>query len=271
MACLLILQQAHRHHQAQVDLVAVAEEEAEVAGEVGKKYSKTNMKNKKHEILLGLTTTPNSDWHAKVEELKKFKIKKVALFPTFLSIHKRKELYELLDEIKGLKIPHVHLREQDVQQWEMEWYLSHGAKVFNIHMGEHNNKVLKKYKDCVFVENHTFKSIPEKQLIANAGICLDFQHWKRAQTACEIVFKHTKEYAEKFTIGCCHVSPLPKKRNFIVRFFKKVGGHYMISIDEFDYLLEFKKYLPKYISLEVENSFEKQLKVKKYLEKILNI
>mgnify|MGYP000054681782 CR=1 FL=1 len=45
----------------------------------------------KHEILLGLTTTPNSDWKGKVEEMKKFGIKKIALFPTFLPIEKRKE------------------------------------------------------------------------------------------------------------------------------------------------------------------------------------
>jgi len=38
----------------------------------------------KRNILLGLTTTPRSDWRGKVEEIKKFKIKELALFPTFL-------------------------------------------------------------------------------------------------------------------------------------------------------------------------------------------
>ncbi|MDD5464316.1 MAG: hypothetical protein PHP62_04145, partial [Candidatus Moranbacteria bacterium] len=65
----------------------------------------------KHEILLGLTTTPKSDWRGKVEEMKKFGIKQIALFPTFLKIDDRKELYKLLEDIDGLEIPHVHLRD----------------------------------------------------------------------------------------------------------------------------------------------------------------
>jgi hypothetical protein len=234
-----------------------------------KNIMQNNIKNK-HEILLGLTTTPNSDWRFKVEEMKKFSIKRIALFPTFLSIHKRKELYKLLDEIRGLKIPHVHLREQDVQQWEMEWYFNHGAEVFNIHMGEHNNNVLKKYKDILYVENHIHKSIPEKQLQKNAGICLDLQHLERAKKECGVVASKTEEYAKRFTVGCCHISALPKLKNILYRLFKHAGGHYMFSLDELDYVGQYQQYLPYYISLELENSFEQQLKAKSHLEHLLN-
>lgn len=227
----------------------------------------------KHEILLGLTTTPASDWRGKVEEMKKFGIKRIALFPTFLGVKDRKELYNLLEEIEGLQIPHVHLRAQDMHDWEMEWFKKYGAKVFNVHMGKHvkSFNTLYPYVDKIFVENHIHKSIPEDQLKNAAGICLDFQHWERAKKSCPSVAKKTLEYAENYKIGCCHISALPKWKNTLNRIFKRVGGHYLISLDEMDYMLNFKQYLPTYVSIELENSFEQQLEVKRYLEKILDL
>lgn len=225
----------------------------------------------KHEILLGLTTTPASDWRGKVEEMKKFGIKRIALFPTFLGVKDRKELYDLLDEIEGLQIPHVHLRGQDMHDWEMKWFEKHGAKVYNIHMGAHvkSLQVLATYNGKIFVENHTHKSIPEDQLEGAGGICLDFQHWERAKKSNPSVAEKTLQYAKKFKVGCCHVSALPKWKNVLQRMVKRVGGHYMVSLDEMDYMLGFKRYLPQYVSLELENTFERQLEVKEYLEKIL--
>ena len=178
----------------------------------------------KHEILLGLTTTPLSDWHAKVEEMKKFNIKRIALFPTFLKLDQRKELYESLEKIEGLVIPHVHLRGQNMEKWEMEWFEKHGAEVYNIHMGEHNNKILLKYNSKIFIENHIYKSIPEDQLKSNAGICLDFQHWERSKKIRPSVGIKTEAFANSYNIGCCHISALPKFKNCIFRLFKKARG-----------------------------------------------
>jgi hypothetical protein len=239
--------------------------------------TKSNMQNKnknKHEILLGLTTTPRSDWRGKVKEMKKFGIKRIALFPTFLDIKERKELYALLDEIKGLKIPHVHLRAQDTEDWEMAWYEKHGAKVYNIHTGKHVNTlaVLKPYKEKIFIENHPGKAIAEAELKKSAGICLDFQHWARAKQGHPSVAEKTEYYANNYAIGCCHLSPLPKGKNLLWRLIKMVGGHYRISLDELDYIGQYQQYLPEYISLEQENSFKEQLAAKKYLEeKILRL
>lgn len=230
------------------------------------------MGKNKYEILLGLTTTPASDWRKKVEEMKRFGIKRIALFPTFLKIHQRKELYALLDNIKGLVIPHVHLREQDMEKWEMEWFESHGAKAYNIHaFRKSKNKVLKPYRKKIFLENHPFKSIPLHNFEVSPGICLDFQHWQFAKKLKPSVAKKTQVFADEREIGCCHVSPFPKFRNSLWRLMRGVGGHYMISMDEMDYVGQYKQYLPKYISLEMENSFEQQLKVKEHLEKMLKI
>lgn len=223
-----------------------------------------------HEILLGLTTTPKSDWRGKVEEMKKFGIKKIALFPTFLEIAQRKELYELLEEIEGLEIPHVHLREEDMEAWEMQWFESKGAKAYNIHMRSRSNASLLKYTNMIFVENHPHEIIPEHILQNYAGICLDFQHW---ELSLKKVSKKTELQAEKFKIGCCHMSAMPKWKNVLKRFVGKFdgSGHYMLSLDEMDYLKKYKEYFPKYMSIELENSFEEQLKIKKYLEEKLKL
>jgi hypothetical protein len=228
-------------------------------------------KNTKHEILLGLTTTPASDWKGKVEEMKKFGIKRIALFPTFLEVNRRKELYDLLDTINGLQIPHVHLREEDMEEWEMEWFEKHGTEFYNTHMGEHSNEALAPYLGKIFVENHENKSIPEENLKEHAGICLDFQHWEKAKKRYPGVAKKTEEYANIYKIGCCHMSALPSWKNNLWRMIKGVGGHYMISFDEMDYVKNYADYFPKYLSIELENNFEQQLEVKKYLEKLLNI
>ena len=202
---------------------------------------------KKHEILLGLTTTPNSDWRGKVDEMKKFGIKRIALFPTFLSLHKRKELYLLLEAIDGLQIPHVHLRGQDTEKWEMEWYEKHGAVAYNVHMGSVVHESLIPYKHKIYLENHINKSIPQDKIDEFAGICLDFQHWQRAKKYHPSVAEKTEEYAKNFSIGCCHMSALPKWKFTFCRLIKRVGGHYMMSLNEMDYLKDFSDYFPKFM------------------------
>lgn len=233
-----------------------------------------NIKSK-HEILLGLTTTPNSDWRGKVEEMKKFGIKRIALFPTFLPVEQRKELYGLLATIDGLEIPHVHLRNQDMEQWEMELFENkYKTAVYNIHMRYDLTKCLEKYKNKIFIENH-FKIFDEEYLTAFAGICFDVQHHARTRIEAPKVFIQVNDLLKKYPVGCCHISAYPKLRYIFKRFYiglwEKISGHYMIDISELDYIGQYRQYLPYYISLELENSFEEQLQVKEYIERILNL
>jgi len=229
------------------------------------------MENIKHEILLGLTTTPASDWRGKVEEMKKFGIKKIALFPTFLNVEQRKELYMLLEELDGLEIPHVHLRAGDMEEWEMEMFeKKYKTEVYNIHAGRYVGEFLEKYKDKIYIENH-FRTINEKQIEWFAGVCLDVQHFKRVLFKSLSAYRQTRYFLGKYRIGCCHISALPKIKNIFKRIAKNVGGHYMITLDELDYVADYENYMPRYMSIELENSFEEQLEAKKYLEKILNI
>lgn len=249
----------------------------------------SNMKNKsgdKHEILLGLTTTPASDWRGKVEEMKKFGIKRIALFPTFLEVDQRKELYKLLEDIEGLEIPHVHLR-NDMELNEIEYFkFKYKSQFFNIH--PENNKYsfseeFLKYADQTYVENLIM--IPtEGELNKYAGICLDFSHWENNVRLKKKDYNDpSSEYNDsmlsrlaKFSVGCCHVSSI-KQKSYPDNFDIKNPGqeafddHLLCELSELDYMIKYQKYLPKYVSIELENSFAEQLKVKAYLEKLLNL
>jgi len=237
----------------------------------------------KHEILLGLTTTPGSDWHGKIEEIKKFGIKKVALFPTFIGAEKRKELYELLEDTEDLKISHVHLR-NDMTNEEIEYFINkYDTEVFNIHP---QNKLYSfsddflKYADRIFLENLIM--IPaEDELRKYAGLCIDLSHWEDCTLQQNMDYNESSiPYDEamvsrikKFPVGCCHVSAIKNQLHPDVGMPGRMEycEHMLDEISEVDYVKKYIKYLPKYISLELENCFEEQLKVKKYLEEILNI
>lgn len=234
------------------------------------------MDNEKPEILLGLTTTPASYWRGKVEEMKKFGIKKIALFPTFLKIEERKELYKLLEGIDGLEIPHVHLR-NDMDLDEIGYFIKKfQSKVFNIHPASNKfsfSKNLLKFADKAYVEN--IIDVPEiNELSEYAGLCIDFSHWEN-----EVLFAN-KEYDDlmldrikNFNIGCCHISAI-KKESYLDKFeleLQRFDDHEFAGLNEFDYIEKYKQYLPQYVSLELENSFEQQLEVKAYLERMLAI
>jgi hypothetical protein len=222
----------------------------------------------KHEILLGLTTTPGSDWQAKVEEMKKLGIKRIALFPTFFKLGKRKELYGLLATIEGLEIPHVHLRD-DMEDWELELFeKKYKTQVYNIHISHVDVPLYQKYMSKIYVENHHCL-LPLEVIKHCAGICLDTSHLEPSRIRRRPEYTQIMGTLEKYPIGCCHISAFNNNffnpKNYYVGF----DRHYMKKLKWLDYVEKYTQFLPHYVSLELENSFEEQLQAKKYLENIL--
>ena len=216
-----------------------------------------------HEILLGLTTTPKSNWREKVEEIKRFNIEKVALFLTGIGKEERKELYDLLTETNLKSVPHIHLR-NDMNEEEINYLISkYNTSLFNIHPqgSKHSFKCnfTNKFDDRIYVEN--LDIIPtQNELDEYAGLCIDFSHWEHFGRGSG--YAKIDEILKNNKIGCCHVSAV---RNFMWGFFP-VSFHYAKGNKDFNYLKKYARYLPEFISLELENSFEEQLKFKKYIE-----
>src|SRR3989339_68397 len=176
-------------------------------------------------ILLGLTTTPKSDWRAKVEVINKY-----------------------------------------------------GVKVFNTHIDRDYERYLKmrNLKDKLYIENcERVDEDFEKAVKKSAGICFDVAHFHDIGLKIGL-YPHLPALMEKYKVGCCHVSairdgvfykwvnPLTKKE------YQLCDYHYLEDLSEVDYVVNYLKYLPKYVSIELENSFAEQLRAKEYLEKIIN-
>jgi len=233
-------------------------------------------------ILLGLTTTWGSDWREKIEEIKKFNIKEIALFQTTLNVNERQDLYELMQKKKIQTIHHVHLREQDFSSDEISFLINrYKTKVFNIHAYEYSLDFLKKtplYANLIYIEN--IEEIPEnfENLVKQSGgMCIDLSHYYDFG-----ILQKARGYdtflkiADKYKIGCNHISAIKKTIQYLydAQHYRKIAGyndHHFDDLSEFDYLKNIpKKYFSNYISIELENPFEEQLRVKEYLEKIIN-
>jgi hypothetical protein len=222
-------------------------------------------------ILLGLTTTSGSSYKEKLKEIEKMDLKEVAIFLTGLSLKERRELYKLLEKSSLQKAPHVHIR-NDMEGWEMDFLEKRfEVQAYNIHDKnslhpfENCKKKFREYTDKIFVENT--ETIPEKEELRElGGLCIDFSHWQdnflKGEKECS---QKILNLAKKFPIGCSHVSAVQDKLNEFGSFAK----HSFRSLEEFDYMRNFVDFLPGLVSLELENSFQEQMKVKNYLEKIL--
>ena len=231
------------------------------------------MANKK--ILLGLTTTSGSDWRGKVNEIKEYNIKEVALFATGIKKETRKELYVLLENISNLRIPHVHIRD-DFDNKELEYLMNKFSSIlFNIHPVSSRHPNTDDYGKCmqnIYVEN--VETTPsEKELKRYGGLCIDFSHLE------DFRLKGDNAYFEKMNnlmsdnkIGCCHVSAVGDELMIdeTISDEKEYSSHTYKNLKQFDYVTRYTNLLPRYISLELENTFEEQLKAKEYLDEIIN-
>ncbi len=233
-------------------------------------------------ILLGFVTTYGSNYRKKIEELNELGLTEIALFLTGADPKMRKNIYRLLERSAVKEIPHVHLR-TDMEKWELD-YLEEkfGTQVFNIHgkndthSFENSQEMMKGKMSKIFVEN-CFNVPDEEELSKYGGLCIDFSHWQDGVLLGRKEYKIGKmEYfAKRFEIGCSHISAVGDKKIFSNDMvyndvmYANYSKHFFDDFEEFDYIKNYIDYLPGLISIELENSFKQQLKVKKYLEDMI--
>lgn len=220
-------------------------------------------------ILPAITTTKGSDWREKIKEAEGLKIKEICFFLTCLNLDQRKEFYELVKKTSIKEAPFVHLR-TDMEPWELDYLVeNYKTKVFNIHTQSEFPLVYdySKYKKQIYVEN-IYEPFDEKELKKFGGICLDFTHFENDRLTDEKKFRYNTEILKKYPIGCNHISaikPEPQLDDYdkTMRYDK----HFFKNLSEFDYLKKYpQKYFSNFIALELENSLEDQLLVRKFIE-----
>jgi hypothetical protein len=178
-------------------------------------------------------------------------------------------------------MPHVHLRD-DMEAWELDLFVrKYGAQAFNVHnfISDKLFKILKdpNYVKMVFVEN--CEEIDERfmnVLGEFAGICLDVVHWADIG----LIYKNPsyanfEKLLEKHEIGCSHVSALTGKVDKCVHYitgkeYEFQSSHFIDDLSQLNYVKKYVNYLPKYVSIELENPFVEQLEAVEHLKKIIN-
>ncbi len=228
-------------------------------------------------IFPTIATTRGSDWRGKIDELNKFGVEEAALFPTCLDLREREELYELLKKSRLKKIPYVHLR-SDMTAEEVgnliEWF---GTEVFNLHTGREYPLLqdYSKYEKIIFIEN-IYYPLNEAEIEKFGGVCIDFSHLENDRILYADKFRHNTRLIEKFKVGCNHISVIKKEARIdpgskYDKYSKRFDSHEFSDLSEFDYLKNYPSdYFSNYIAIEIENSIEEQLSIKKYIEKLIN-
>lgn len=221
-------------------------------------------------VLPGLTSTKKESIPAFIQDMIYMGVSTIALFPTCLDLDDRLLLYRELETFPGIFIPHVHLR-ADCTAKEID-YLSNrfGTQAFNIHPRSSSHPFLNARDDQkkrIFVENVDMP--PERdELEEYGGLCPDFSHWKNAMIFDKPAYRGFGELFRSFKPGCCHVSTV--REGDPNHWSGEWDHHDFQRLSDFDYLLEFRDYLPStYVSLEVENPLEEQLEAVRYLGKLL--
>lgn len=228
-------------------------------------------------ILLGLTTTPGSDWREKINEIDRFGIKEIAFFPTYLEYKERQELYNLLEKTGLERIVFTHLREEDMKPDEVNYLTEqYGCELFNIHpyrFGILPPECLDQFKDQIFIENAGPIDRIEEIAKKYAGLCVDFAHFEAGRITGEKEYENFPELIKKYRVGFAHISAVREKPVF-VSWDEEHKPHYDLHtldhLSQLNYLKKYVEYLPDILGIELENSFKEQLEIKKYLEKIVN-
>jgi hypothetical protein len=231
-------------------------------------------------ILPSLTTITPGEWRNKIKEIDELGLKEISLFPTCLNIEERRELYGLLENTGIVSIPHVHLRGQDTESWELDYLVEKfKTQVFNIHPTEVINFVKgnEKYKDRIYVENLLMDDNFKEVINYCAGACIDFSHWEDYGFMKKFPnYGELPELLKKYKIGVNHISAVKKEivhyhDNFYNQDFYNYSDHNLTDLAELDYVKKYKDYFADIISIELENPLKRQLEAKEYLEKILDV
>ncbi len=230
------------------------------------------------QILLGLTTTPGSNWRDKVEEIKQLNLREVALLPTALPTADRQVLYKLLEGTNLDSIPYVHLRD-DFTTEEVDYLVSRfKVKTLSCHADVKGYALLDKlpkYNSLICVENFSDEGA-DKMFTPDyfakhqvSGLCLDLAHLEESRRTSQRHFKRLTAILQKYPAMVTHVSGT--KTSVLFKIFNKTYvDHSLDSLADMNYLKQFPQaYFAKIIVIELENSFLEQLEVKKFLETII--
>jgi len=213
-------------------------------------------------ILPTITTITPGKWRDKVAEVKRLKLKEIAVFPTCLDEKERKEFHSLLKQTGVESVPFVHLRNDMILQ-EIEYLIkTYGTRFFNIHTVREFASLQDygRYKKSVYIEN-THDSFDEKEIEEFGGTCLDLSHLENDRLLRPEIYEINIKILKKHLPRCSHVAAINQGHH----------THVLTNLSELDYLKRYSlEFFGEIAAIELENTIEEQLEAKEYISTLIN-
>jgi len=222
------------------------------------------------EIYPSITTTSNN-WKHQLKEVKKYSLKTVCIFPTFVEKDSHLEIYHSLIKSRVTKIPLVHIR-QDMDEKEIDYLMDHFEVAWlNIHSQILSNYILKydlsKFHNQMLLENTGHPLFDEARTFI--GLCVDFSHLENQHLKKSDLYTDWEKCIHTYPIKAAHISAIKNNLSLNPHNILSHDFHKYSQLEEFDYLKRYKEFLPEVCAMELENTIEEQLKAKEYIEKII--
>lgn len=216
-------------------------------------------------ILVSITGNKEINWQSKLEEIKKYKITKVALFLECFTKAQRKKIYSALLNSKIKQIPLVHIR-HDMAKDELKFLADNfGSKYFTIHEEGFNHlEWWKGYYKQLYLEMNVDNFVSKRVKVEKiGGFCIDLSHFKVEEAKKSKEFNYVvKRMKNKALFACNHLNGYSYQKNTDV--------HTIKNLNEFDYLSALPSFLfGKVIGIETYNPISEQLRFKKHVVKML--
>lgn len=222
-------------------------------------------------ILPGLTSTKAERIGAFLEDIGRYRVRAIALFPTCLDTAARLSLYRDLEGCPGLRIPHVHVR-SDCGEEELRYLQERfGTEFFNIHPRSSTHPfgpIPRRFASRFFVENVDQTPDP-RELEGIGGLCPDYSHLENAALQGRTDYISAMEKLFRAApVGCCHLSAV--RPGFPNVWSGEWDHHEFAGLPDLAYLGKYRHRMPAdWASMELENPLLEQLQAIEYLTALL--
>lgn len=237
----------------------------------------------KPKILISLTTYKNNHLEKDIEDLKRLNVREFAIFMTGLRTRpERDKLYnDILDNLGHVSIPFAHIAPY-MEPDEIDFLIDNfGLEAMNLHPVSEFPLIYdySKYKDKIYMENAgpaIMLGLKDTDIDGYAGLCLDLTHLENSKLQNEPGYEMNLAMAKKYKIGANHLSAITGTIEKIVEhdgtIYKSYDRHELGKLSEMDYIKDYyPEYFGQYAAIELRNSIEEQIEIKKYIEKILGL
>jgi len=187
-------------------------------------------------IFVGVTFTSSrrkkDHWKEQLNEINRLNIKQITLFPTTLNKKQRQILYQELEKSSIEEIKLVHLRGQDFEENELNYfYKRFKTRLFNCHEKEFDKfykKFFRFHKNILLELDYNNKI--ENKLKPNkmGGFCIDLAHLMAARDNLDIEYLYVLKHLEDTEFQANHLGGYSKT--------KKKDIHFVTNKNQFNYL-----------------------------------